>query len=94
MRAGAGRGGRHAGPLVFGGVVGHQLPRALRAAEHELATGDTSRSPPTGSTADFSTGLDPRRARAAAGGADPREHARGHRRRAGRRRSAAVAAQR
>jgi negative regulator of sigma-B (phosphoserine phosphatase) len=60
LRADAGRGGRHAGPLVLGGVVGHQLPRGLRASTLELAAGDTVALATDGIAADFSTGLDPR----------------------------------
>jgi negative regulator of sigma-B (phosphoserine phosphatase) len=60
MRAGAGRGGRHQGPLVLGGVIGHQLPRPIRAATVELAPGDALAMATDGIAADFSVGLDPR----------------------------------
>jgi negative regulator of sigma-B (phosphoserine phosphatase) len=60
LRAGTGRGARHPGPLVLGGVVGHQLPRAIRAATLELAPGDTVALATDGIAADFSVGLDPR----------------------------------
>jgi negative regulator of sigma-B (phosphoserine phosphatase) len=60
LRAGTGRGARHPGPLVLGGVIGHQLPRAIRAATLELAAGDTVALATDGIAADFSVGLDPR----------------------------------
>jgi phosphoserine phosphatase RsbX len=60
LRADAGRGGRHTGPLVLGGVVGHQLPRGIRASTVELAPGDSVALATDGIAADFSTGLDPR----------------------------------
>jgi negative regulator of sigma-B (phosphoserine phosphatase) len=60
LRVGAGRGGRHGGPLVLGGVVGHQLPRRIRASHVELAPGDTVALATDGIAADYSTGLDPR----------------------------------
>jgi negative regulator of sigma-B (phosphoserine phosphatase) len=60
LRADAGRGGRHLSPLVLGGVVGHQLPRGIRASTLELAPGDTVALATDGIAADFSTGLDPR----------------------------------
>jgi negative regulator of sigma-B (phosphoserine phosphatase) len=60
LRVDTGRGGRHGGPLVLGGVVGHQLPREIRASTVELAAGDTVALATDGIAADFSTGLDPR----------------------------------
>ena len=60
LRADVGRGGRHTGPLVLGGVVGHQLPRGIRASTVDLAPGDTVALATDGIAADFSTGLDPR----------------------------------
>jgi negative regulator of sigma-B (phosphoserine phosphatase) len=60
LRAGAGWSARHAGPLVLGGVVGHQLPRSIRAAAVEIAPGDAVAFATDGITADFSTVLDPR----------------------------------
>ncbi len=45
---------------MLGGVVGHQLPRGIRASTVDLAPGDTVALATDGIAADFSTGLDPR----------------------------------
>jgi negative regulator of sigma-B (phosphoserine phosphatase) len=59
LRAAGGRGARHAGPLVLGGVVGHQLPRAIRAGTLELEPGDAVAFATDGIAADYSAVLDP-----------------------------------
>jgi negative regulator of sigma-B (phosphoserine phosphatase) len=59
IRAAEGRGARHLGPLVLGGVVGFQLPRALRTSDVDLAPGDAVAFATDGVTADFSAVLDP-----------------------------------
>jgi negative regulator of sigma-B (phosphoserine phosphatase) len=59
MRAAEGAGVRHAGPVVLGGVVGYQLPRAIRVTEVALAPGDAVVFATDGVTADYSAVLDP-----------------------------------
>jgi negative regulator of sigma-B (phosphoserine phosphatase) len=54
------RGSGIPGPLVLGGVVGHQLPRLIRASEVELEPGDAVAFATDGVTADYSVVLDPR----------------------------------
>jgi phosphoserine phosphatase RsbX len=53
------RGSRHAGPLVLGGVVGFQIPRALRTSTIDLRPGDAVAFATDGIAADFSAVLDP-----------------------------------
>jgi negative regulator of sigma-B (phosphoserine phosphatase) len=53
------RGARHAGPLVLGGVVGFQIPRALRTSTVDLEPGDAAAFATDGIAADFSAVLDP-----------------------------------
>jgi negative regulator of sigma-B (phosphoserine phosphatase) len=53
------RGARHAGPVVLGGVVGFQIPRALRTSTIELEPGDAAAFATDGIAADFSAVLDP-----------------------------------
>jgi phosphoserine phosphatase RsbX len=53
------RGSRHAGPVVLGGVVGFQIPRALRTSTVALAPGDAVAFATDGIAADFSAVLDP-----------------------------------
>jgi negative regulator of sigma-B (phosphoserine phosphatase) len=60
LRAHDGRGARHPGPVVLGGIVGHQLPRTIREAALDLAPGDEVAMVTDGIAADFSTELDPR----------------------------------
>ena len=59
LRVGEGAGARHAGPVVLGGVVGYQLPRAIRVTETALAPGDAVVFATDGVTADYSAVLDP-----------------------------------
>jgi negative regulator of sigma-B (phosphoserine phosphatase) len=59
LRASAGAGARHAGPLVLGGVIGHHLPRAIRDSALELERGDTVAFATDGIAADFGAVLDP-----------------------------------
>jgi serine/threonine protein phosphatase PrpC len=59
LRAGEGVDAKHPGPLVLGGVVGHQLPRTIRASEIELEPGDAVAFATDGVTADYSAVLDP-----------------------------------
>jgi negative regulator of sigma-B (phosphoserine phosphatase) len=53
------RGARHAGPVVLGGVVGFQIPRALRTSTIDLEPGDAVAFATDGIAADFSAVLDP-----------------------------------
>jgi phosphoserine phosphatase RsbX len=59
LRAADAPGARHAGPVVLGGVVGFQIPRALRTSTLELAPGDAAVFASDGIAADFSAVLDP-----------------------------------
>jgi phosphoserine phosphatase RsbX len=59
VRAGDGRGARHASPVVLGGVVGFQIPKALRISTVELSPGDAVVFASDGIAADFSAVLDP-----------------------------------
>jgi negative regulator of sigma-B (phosphoserine phosphatase) len=52
-------GARHGGPVVLGGVVGSQIPRALRPSSVDLAPGDSVVFATDGVAADFSAVLDP-----------------------------------
>jgi phosphoserine phosphatase RsbX len=53
------RGARHVGPVVLGGVVGFQIPRALRTSTVPLEPGDAAVFATDGIAADFSAVLDP-----------------------------------
>jgi negative regulator of sigma-B (phosphoserine phosphatase) len=77
VRAAEGRGARHAGPVVLGGVVGFQIPRALRTSTVELAPGDAVAFATDGVTADFSAVLDPALAPQAQAERVLREHRKG-----------------
>jgi negative regulator of sigma-B (phosphoserine phosphatase) len=59
IRAAEGPGARHVSPVVLGGVVGFQIPRALRASDVELEPGDAVAFATDGVAADFSAVLDP-----------------------------------
>jgi negative regulator of sigma-B (phosphoserine phosphatase) len=59
LRATDTRGSRHAGPVVLGGVVGFQIPRAMRTSTIALEPGDAAVFATDGITADFSAVLDP-----------------------------------
>jgi negative regulator of sigma-B (phosphoserine phosphatase) len=59
FRAAEGVGARHGGPVVLGGVVGFQLPKALRTSTVELSPGDAVAFATDGVAADFSAVLDP-----------------------------------
>jgi negative regulator of sigma-B (phosphoserine phosphatase) len=59
LRAHAGPEARHPGPLVLGGVIGYQLPRAIRAGELPLEPGDAVAFATDGVAADYSAVLDP-----------------------------------
>jgi negative regulator of sigma-B (phosphoserine phosphatase) len=62
LRAAAGRHTRMSSPpspLVLGGVVGYQLPRAIRAGELPLEPGDAVAFATDGVAADYSAVLDP-----------------------------------
>jgi negative regulator of sigma-B (phosphoserine phosphatase) len=77
MRAGDPPGARHGGPVVLGGVVGFQIPRALRASTVELEPGDAIAMATDGITADFSAVLDPALAPQAQAERILREHGKG-----------------
>jgi negative regulator of sigma-B (phosphoserine phosphatase) len=53
------RGARHASPVVLGGVVGFQIPRAMRTSTVDLEPGDAVAFATDGIAADFSAVLDP-----------------------------------
>jgi phosphoserine phosphatase RsbX len=59
MRAADPPGARHGGPVVLGGVVGSQIPRALRTSSVDLEPGDAVVFATDGVAADFSAVLDP-----------------------------------
>jgi negative regulator of sigma-B (phosphoserine phosphatase) len=59
LRAAAGVGAREASPVVLGGVIGFQLPRAIRTTEISLEPGDAVAFATDGVGADFSAVLDP-----------------------------------
>jgi negative regulator of sigma-B (phosphoserine phosphatase) len=59
LRAAHGRGARHDGPTVLGGVVGYQLPPTIRTNVVELEPGDAVAFATDGVRADFSAVLDP-----------------------------------
>jgi negative regulator of sigma-B (phosphoserine phosphatase) len=59
LRASDVRGARHAGPVVLGGVVGFQIPRALRTSTIDLEPGDAAAFATDGIAADFSAVLEP-----------------------------------
>jgi phosphoserine phosphatase RsbX len=59
MRASDPPGARHGGPVVLGGVVGSQIPRAVRASTIDLEPGDAVVFATDGVAADFSAVLDP-----------------------------------
>jgi negative regulator of sigma-B (phosphoserine phosphatase) len=77
LRAGDIRGSRHAGPVVLGGVVGYQIPRALRMSTFELSPGDAVAFATDGIRADFSAVLDPMLTPQAQAEKVLREHGRG-----------------
>jgi negative regulator of sigma-B (phosphoserine phosphatase) len=77
IRASEGPAARHLGPLVLGGVVGFQLPRALRTSDVELAPGDAVAFATDGVTADFSAVLTPALAPQAQAERVLREHGKG-----------------
>ncbi|MEA2291021.1 MAG: phosphoserine phosphatase RsbX [Solirubrobacteraceae bacterium] len=59
LRAAAGVGAREASPVVLGGVIGFQLPKAVRTSTIGLHTGDAVAFATDGLSADFSAVLDP-----------------------------------
>jgi len=59
MRASDPPGARHGGPVVLGGVIGSQIPRALRTSTVDLHPGDAAVFATDGVAADFSAVLDP-----------------------------------
>jgi negative regulator of sigma-B (phosphoserine phosphatase) len=59
VRAREGAFARHASPLILGGVVGYNLPRALRASTVDLQPGDAVAFATDGVAADFSAVLNP-----------------------------------
>jgi negative regulator of sigma-B (phosphoserine phosphatase) len=59
LRAADGVGAREASPVVLGGVIGFQLPKAIRTSTMELQTGDAVAFATDGVGADFSAVLDP-----------------------------------
>jgi negative regulator of sigma-B (phosphoserine phosphatase) len=72
------RGARHAGPVVLGGVVGFQIPRALRTSTVDLEPGDAAAFATDGIAADFSAVLDPMLHPQAQAERVLREHGRGN----------------
>jgi negative regulator of sigma-B (phosphoserine phosphatase) len=77
VRAGDPPGARHPGPVVLGGVVGFQIPKALRASTIELTPGDAAVFATDGITADFSAVLDPALSPQAQADRVLREHGKG-----------------
>jgi negative regulator of sigma-B (phosphoserine phosphatase) len=59
LRAAVGVGAREASPVVLGGVIGFQLPKAIRTSTMELMTGDAVAFATDGVSPDFSAVLDP-----------------------------------
>jgi negative regulator of sigma-B (phosphoserine phosphatase) len=59
LRMQAGVGAREASPVVLGGVIGFQLPKAIRTTTIDLQPGDAVAFATDGVAADFSAVLDP-----------------------------------
>jgi len=77
LRAADGRGARHEGPTILGGVVGYNLPKAIRTTEVVLQPGDAVAFATDGVAADYSAVLDPYLAPQAQAERVLREHGKG-----------------
>jgi negative regulator of sigma-B (phosphoserine phosphatase) len=77
IRAAEGPGARHLGPVILGGVVGFQIPAALRTSDVDLEPGDAVAFATDGVAADFSAVLDPALAPQAQAERVLREHGKG-----------------